>query len=152
MASQAYAALGAQLAVSNYPYSGTVETWTNILEASKVKGPGEKMDTVEVTSLDSVGYKEFITSLRDSGEISFDVNYTTPATGAGVSARTLRNNVTKMHYKITLPKSPTQTSTGDAYDFYGYVTGYDPSFDETKQISATITIKVTGAVNYTAGS
>lgn len=149
MASQAYSALGVQLSIGTgaSPY-----TYVDVLEASTLKGPAEKMDSIEVTSLDSQGYKEYITGLRDSGTLTFDMNYTTPGTGAGVSARTLRSYTTITPFKITLPKSPTQTTAGDSYTFNGWVTEYSPSFDQTKQISASITIQVTGAVNYVAGS
>ena len=51
------------------------ETFTAIAEVKGVQGPSISNNVVEVTSFDSQGIREFITTLTDPGQLSFNVNY-----------------------------------------------------------------------------
>ena len=49
----------------------TSEAFTTIGEVTNIKGPSEKVDSLEVTSFDSTG-KEYISGLTDAGEHRVD--------------------------------------------------------------------------------
>jgi len=53
---------------------GTGETFDDIAEVLDIDGPNQTRDSIEVTSHDSGGWREFIGGLRDGGEVSFSVN------------------------------------------------------------------------------
>ena len=47
-----------------------------IAEVTGITGPGEKMDTIECTHMESPSaYKEYLPSLLDAGEVSFDFSW-----------------------------------------------------------------------------
>jgi hypothetical protein len=53
-----------------------VAPFVAVLEDIKLTGPNQKLDTKDVTHMQSPnGYKEFIAGLREGGEITFEGNY-----------------------------------------------------------------------------
>jgi len=51
--------------------------WAAISEITDIGGPSASRDTVETTSLDTTGgYKTFLASFRDAGELTLTMNYT----------------------------------------------------------------------------
>lgn len=51
------------------------ETFTTIAEVTSIGGPNMKAETIDVTNMDSGGWREFITSLKDAGEVQFGLNF-----------------------------------------------------------------------------
>lgn len=56
------------------------EVFTTIAEVRDIDGPGFSQGTEEVTSHDSNRRKEYIATLLDGGEVSFDLNFFAHAT------------------------------------------------------------------------
>jgi len=116
------------------------ENFTPIAEVLDIKPPALSADTEEVTHQGSPdGWKEYIVTLLDGGEVSFDINFiptdTTHNAAAGLladySARTKRN------WKVVFPD-------GTAWQFAAYVTGFEPDAPVGGKLAASVTLKVTG--------
>lgn len=75
MSSQAISGIGTKFARFNSESSAG--TWENIAEVNNISGPSKSRETIDVTSLDSVGgYREFIASIKDGGNVTFSMNFT----------------------------------------------------------------------------
>jgi len=55
--------------------SDGVEGFTDVAEVKGVGGPNLSMTPIEVTNVDSAGWREFIAGLKDAGEVSFQINF-----------------------------------------------------------------------------
>src|SRR5690349_12619939 len=101
-ASEAVSSFGTLLAIGD---GGGSEVFTNIAEVKDISGPSLGIGTEEVTThLSPGGVREFIGTLTDPGEVSFDINFIGddtqgPADGlyADAIARVKRN------FKLTFP-------------------------------------------------
>jgi predicted secreted protein len=125
----------------------TVETFTKIGQMKDISGPNMSRDTIDVTNHDSPGgYREFLASIRDGGEITFAVEYDPgdethdQDTGLlylfGLDVRT--------NFQLIFPVESDNGYWG--YTFSGLVTGFSPKEPVDGSITADITIKVGGAV------
>lgn len=133
-----YAAKGAILAVN------TVAAPTVYTTIPGVKDFGLSIgspDQIDVTSHDSSGgYKEFVSGLMDTNEITVPIvwdgaNATHAALVAALQAGTV------LGYKIT-----GRESTPKTYSFSANITGLDISWPVTGAQEATLTLKPTGAI------
>ena len=74
MVSNAIAGVGSQFLRERDNSSGT---FLAIAEVGSITGPNLSRASIDVTSLDSTGgYREFIGSFRDGGELTFEMNFT----------------------------------------------------------------------------
>ncbi|MFZ4773933.1 MAG: phage tail tube protein [Terrimicrobiaceae bacterium] len=117
------------------------EAFTTIAEVQKIGGPKLKLDTKEVTSHSSTGgWREFIATLLDAGEVSFDGNFIPTNATQSQSSGVLKDmkNRTKRNFQLILPDTTTWT-------FAAFVTGFEISaqFDDVLSFSASL--KITGA-------
>lgn len=56
--------------------NGSPAQWVPIAEINNISGPTKSRETIDVTSLDSVGgYREFIAAIRNGGQVSFSMNF-----------------------------------------------------------------------------
>lgn len=138
MASGAISAYGTYLKIGDG--AGT-EAFTTIAEVQKIGGPKLKLDTKEVTSHSSTGgWREFIATLLDAGEVSFDGNFIPTNATQSQSSGVLKDmkNRTKRNFQLILPDTTTWT-------FAAFVTGFEISaqFDDVLSFSASL--KITGA-------
>jgi predicted secreted protein len=116
------------------PTSGIYET---LAEVTSVSGPTKTRETIDVTNFDSDGgYREFVASFRDGGEVSLDMNFTN-ATYKKIDEDFDSDD--KNQYRITFPDT-----SGSKLDFYGLVTGNEVSASVDDKVSASVTIKVSG--------
>lgn len=118
------------------------ETFTTVAEVSNIGGPGLSLDTAEATHHGSTGgWKEYVATLLDGGEVSLDLNYIPTAatqnntTGLlyDMTHRTLRN------FKLVFPDIG-----GTTWSFSGFVTAFEPSAPVGDKLSASVTIKISG--------
>lgn len=123
---------------------GSPEAFATIAEVGDLKGPKRKAETIEVTSHSSPGgAKEFIPTLLDNGEVTFDVNLiptdSTHSAATGLesilAARSLRN------FRMVLPNVQHTT-----YAFAAYVTGFEIAAPVGGKLTASLTLKISGAV------
>ena len=137
MATGATASYKALLKVGD---GATPEIFATIAEVKDIKGPAMKADVEDATSHDSTeGWKEYIPTLIEGGDVSFDIQFVpTGATHSYVAGvlklmvdRTLRN------FRLLFPDTTTWTLPA-------YVTEFTPE-NTLKGISmASITLQVSG--------
>jgi predicted secreted protein len=134
---------GVGITLSRYN-SGTSQ-WERLAEILSYDGPNKKRDTIDVTNMDSTGgYKEFIGGFRDSGELKCPMNFTR-------ATYDLMNDdfesETKQTYELAIPDPDNTTMS-----FLGLVTDLGFKADTSKQVTADVTIKVSGAITIDSGS
>ena len=120
-------------------YDG-VSAYATIAEVLDIKGPGMKASTEDATSHDSTdGWKEFIPTLLEGGEVGFDIQFVptgaTHSYTAGLlkvmTDRTLRN------YKIVFPDTT-------EWVLPAYVIEFNPDNSVSGISKASITLQITG--------
>jgi len=119
--------------------------WVNIAEVNSITGPNKTRETIDVTSLDSVGgYREFIASFRDGGTVQLTMNFTR-------ATYDLMNDDfeddTAQSYEIVLPDAENTT-----LEFNGLVTEVPLTISTDDKVTADVTIKVTGQPTVNSGS
>jgi len=117
------------------------ETFSAIAEVKSISGPNFSVDTIDVTHMDSPsGYREFIGSFKDSGEITFDVSWV-PDNASHVSLKTDMDALTVRNFQILF----TDTS-GTTYTFGALITGISITAAIEDMLAGSITLKISGAV------
>ena len=119
--------------------------WEEIAEIKKISGPSMKREIIDVTSLDSEGgYREFIASLRDGGDLSLDMIFRRD--NWELLLADFEDNSPRM-YEILLPD---ENNTG--FIFRGYVMDLPPDITFDDAVTMAVTIKITGEVSSDSGS
>lgn len=113
---------------------------------------GDKSGKIDVTSLDSVGYKEFISdALKDAPEVSFKCNFTNGAGQQRVKA--LADSGATTSFKLVLPNAITPTTgTGTTIVRSGYISARSITSAKGAQLVLEFTIQFSGAPTETAAS
>lgn len=112
---------------------------TAVAEVKGVRGPSLQAGVADVTSFDSTNeVREFISTLKDGGNVSFTVNYIPNAGGTGHQLIvTDMLNGTNQNWSLAFGNSVTMA-------FTGIVTGFEITAELEQAIQANVTIKVTG--------
>jgi len=135
MPSQAFAGRGSKLQF----LSGSL--YTPLAEMKTVGFSGAKYDLADVTSMDSGTFREWLPTLADSGEISFNGNLI-PGDASQTQLLTLFNEATLTQWRIVLPSSL------GTFSFAGYVTGLDRDISVDKEVTIAGKIKITGQISF----
>lgn len=118
------------------------EVFTTIAEVTSIGGPGLALDPIDVTNMDSTnGWREFIGGLLDGGEVSITINYL-PANATHNAANGLINdmeNRTVRNFQLIFSDSGNTT-----FSFTALVTGFEPGAPVDGQLTADVTLKLTG--------
>lgn len=116
-------------------------TFTDVADVTKIDVLAIKADTTDVSSHDSTGqWREFTGSMKDGGELSMELNYD-PAVHGTILAQI---GGTPIKHKVTL------TDAGAAVvAFDGIITGLKAQAPYDDKLSATVTVKVSGAPTIT---
>lgn len=123
--------------------SGTegTEVFTTIAEITNISGPGIKMDLIDATHMQSPNaFREYIPSLLDGTEISFDLNYLPGDDNQG-GLRADQLARAKRNFRVVWTDTDNSTDA-----FSGYVTDFTPTAKIDDKLSASATIKITGAI------
>lgn len=138
MTSAAIWAYGSKLQIGD---GATSEAFSDVAEITELTPPQMSRDDIDVTSHQSSdGYREFISGLRDGGEVSFKANWLpTNATHDGTTGllESFNDNVNH-NWKIILP------STLITISFSGFLTAFEPDLPIEEQAQLSGTIKVSG--------
>lgn len=115
-------------------------TFTDVAELTSIDLLDIEVDPIDVSSHDSTGqWREFVAGMKDGGELSMEVNYDPALHGTLFSAI----GVSQGH-RFTLPDGGAATITFD-----GFVSGMKAQAPYDDKLSATVTLKVSGAVTIT---
>jgi len=103
-------------------------------------------DTIDVTTLASDGYREFIAGLKDGGEVSLE-GYFEPEEGKGQKELyDLFESGETTKFKIQFPNNIA------SWEFDGVVTGFSTGADLEDPLAFSCTIKVSGKPTLTVGA
>lgn len=119
--------------------------YVKVAEVVSISGPSMTRETIDVTSLDSVGgYKEFKSSFRDGGTVNLTMNFTRANYDLFKADFEASDPVA---YEIVFPDAQTTT-----FEFTGLVTELPVEIPTGDKISMTVGIKVSGQVVVNSGS
>lgn len=136
---QAVPSHGTQLQIGD---GGSPETFTTIAEVLDISGPSVEVDTEDVTSHDSGGWREHIATLVDAGEVEFEINFIPGNATHGPTAGLWQKlvNRAKGNYKLIFPTTPVTTC-----QFSAYVTNFELEAPVAGVLRASVTLRVIGA-------
>ena len=119
--------------------------WVNIAEINSISGPSMSRDTIDVTSLDSIGgYREFIGGFRDAGTLQLTMNF---SESTYALMKTDFESDEAQNYEIVLPDA-----VHTSLEFVGLVTELPLEITADDKITSSVTLKVTGQVTVNSGS
>ncbi|WP_292229500.1 phage tail tube protein [Brevundimonas sp.] len=117
--------------------SATPGTFTTIAEVTDITPPNETVNPVTYATLASP-YMKALAGLIDPGEASFEMTFQPGSASETLIVTTLHAREAKT-FRIVFPNLATWT-------FSGIVTGYEPAVPNDDRMTASVTIKVSGAV------
>lgn len=136
----AYPGLGAELRIGD---GGAPEAFAPVAGVMSITGPGKTRDTIDVTSHSSTGgWREFITGLRDGGEVSFDLNWLFGDDTAQLAFETAFDDNAPTNFQLFNPAP----AANNRLAFTGYITDMSWAIPTDAQITRSVTIKVTGPI------
>ena len=125
--------------------NGTVFKWAGaaIGQVQSITGPSVSTATIDVTDISGTA-KTFIAGMVDGGEISLEVSYD-PDTDDGENHTALTTDMLAGTEQAWLIEWSDLSTVGAQ----GLVTSFSPSANIDDKVTASFTIKVTGAVTFT---
>ena len=130
--------------------SATANTFVPIEEITNIPGIlGDKAGKIDVTNMDSAGYKEYIGDLKDAPEVTIQCNWT-GATGQA-RVQTLSDG-TATKFKLILSDKKTVGGTGTTVARNGYISSFNIEPGVSKQLMLSFTVQFSGAPTITAAS
>lgn len=116
---------------------------TFLAEVNSIGLPNPQISDVDATHFESPGRaREYIPGLIENGEIPIGINF-----DAGSETDELINDAMAETAPITIVISvPTSSAVFETYTFPGIVKGYEKSIPIDDKQTATVTIRVAGAV------
>ena len=113
-----------------------------IADVTNISGPGLKLDTTDVTTHDqATAWEELVATIIRSGEVSLSIVYDP----AGVTHYASAGGVIdRLENKFYTWFSLTFVSTYN-WTFSGYMTGFEPGAPVDGALTASVTVKITGA-------
>lgn len=126
------------------------DTFTAVGRVRNISGPDLTKEEVEDSTLDSSGgYKEFLSGLRDPGQIELPLSFEPGTTGTPANSQqdlvTDFNAATaaaRRNWRITWPD-------GTVADFQGEVFGLNFNTEPNSPVEMTATIRINGQVTFT---
>lgn len=113
--------------------------WQFIAEINAIEGPTMDKENIEVTALDTDGgYDEFITGFMEGGTLTLNMNFS--RSGYELMKQDFEIDVAR-DYRITLPDAEDTT-----LEFEGLVTEIPITMEADNQLTADVTIQVSGEV------
>ena len=139
---KAQSGLGSTLAIGATP--------TTIGEISSFSYTGAQWGTADASNFQSVA-REWVNTLKDNGELKLSgARVSGDAGQLAVEAAFASGAITA--FVMTLPKTSTQTSSGDSYAFNALVVSREFDVDITKIINWSVTLKISDGMTLTPGS
>jgi hypothetical protein len=139
MTTGALAAYGVLLKIGN---GATSEVFTTIAEVRDIEGPELELETKEVTSHDSGGWREYIGTLLTGGEVSFDLNFIPSNATQGYDGGLIEDmvNRTRRNFQLVFPDSP-----ATEWEFAALVTKFATGAGVEDELVGEVTLQITGA-------
>lgn len=124
----------------------TPSVFVDVAQVRDISGPSMTQDAVEVTARDTSKWRTFTPGLRDGGEVTFDLIYDPDL--ASHSATNTTTGLVSFLLTGTAKTFRLVMSDSNYFSFSGIVTAFTPESPLEDAMTASCTIKVTGAVSY----
>lgn len=121
-------------------------TFVDVGQVRDISGPSMTQAAVEVTARDTSKWRAFTPGLRDGGEVTFDLIYDPDL--ASHSATNTTTGLVSFLLTGTAKTFRLVMSDSNYFSFSGIVTAFTPESPLEDAMTASCTIKVTGAVSY----
>src|ERR1700741_4095570 len=115
-------------------------SYTLLAEIKEINFSGAKYDLADVTNYESGNFREWLTTLADSGEVSFTGNYI-PGDVSQSALLGFFNNGTLVNWQVVLPNGL------GTIGFKAYVSSLDHNLPLDKEATIVGKLKITGAVS-----
>jgi predicted secreted protein len=138
MSSAAFAGRGTKLQFENVS-----SQFVDLAEIRTVDFTGSKYDLADVTNMDSGTFREWLPTLADSGEVSFNGNYI-PSDTSQQELTAMFNAATLSNWKVVLP------GNRGTITFLAYVSSLDRAFPVDKEATIAGKLKITGPITITS--
>lgn len=116
-------------------------TLTQIAEVTAITPPNPQTADIEVTNFKSPNRRrEYIAGLIEDGEGTFEMNLV-PGSASDILLRAAQNDGAAREYRIIIPTA----TTGWQIDGECIVKGYERSIPIDDRMTATVTVRFTGA-------
>ncbi len=140
MATAAFAGVGTLFQIDET--ASSVAEWATLAEVNSIAGPNKTRSTFDATSLDSTGgYREFIASFRDAGEVTLEMNFT-------IASYNKMNDQFESdaseQYQIVMADDGLTTLA-----FTAWCTAIGSSVPLDDKVTSSVTLKITGQVTLT---
>lgn len=117
---------------------------TAIAECRNITGPNLTLGTVETTHMTSTGaWREYISTLLDAGEISFEINFLPAGATHDITTGLLHfmvtHRATAQTYALVLTDAALTT-----WSFSAFITAFNLTAPVDGKLTANVTLKVTG--------
>lgn len=124
---------------------GGPENFTTVGRLSNFTGPGLSQDTIDVTDLgNETGYAEYLLGLKDGGEVTATLNWDpADAQHAALLATDFEGQVLR-NFKMVW------STSGVTWEFVALVSKFSPKGDPKSALTADLTLKITGAIDFDA--
>lgn len=120
------------------------EVFTAIANITSIDPPSIERETLDVTTHGSPDqWREHLGGLKDGGEVSFDLNYDPTEHDTLVADF---DDTEARNYKVVWPASL------GSWEFAAILTGFEPSAPHDEQLTASVTLKVSGKPVLTTGA
>jgi predicted secreted protein len=133
--SAAFSARGTVLSYETNPSIGFLP----LAEIKDISFSGAKYDLADVTNYESGNFREWLTTLADSGEVSFTGNYI-PSDASQAALLGFFNAGQLVSWQVTLPNSL------GTITFKAYVSSLEHALPLDKEATITGKLKITGQV------
>lgn len=121
-------------------HDSSATTFAAIAEVNSINGPNMSREYIDTTSLDTTGgYRTFVPSFRDGGEITLDLNF---ERDNYIEFKDDFESADPVTYQIVFPDTGATT-----FEFSGYVTSLTNAIPKDDKILVTVTIKISGQVS-----
>lgn len=118
-------------------------SWLAIAKVTDITPPSDTIDVVDVTHMGSPDRRrEFIPGLTDPGSMSLELIFE-PGSATDLLLREIRSSGETVKCRITF-------ASGPAYVFDGWLETYEGAVPLEDKMTATVSFKVTGEVEYVA--
>lgn len=110
-----------------------------------ISGPNQTRDSVDVSTMDSTSsFREFVPSMLDPGEMTFECNYDGTAAGTANELNTAKT-ATAATWTVTFSGG----SATSSWACKGWITALGHAIPFDDKVTQSVTIKFTGIPTYT---
>lgn len=123
------------------------ETFTDIADINSIDGPNMSRETIDTTSLDTAGgYRTFIGSFRDGGQVDLDANFS--QTGYAAFLADFQSEI-PVNYQLQWPDGAAG-ALNTQLDFAALCTAHGTATAVGDKIQMRVSLKITGQVVLTS--